>query len=118
MRHGRRLCIAALVMVALALIAPGRQDPLAARATIYVDAGATSGAKNGTSWDDAYTDLQAALDAAATGDEIWVAEGTYTPAAEHGGTGDRYRSFQLMNSVVLYGGFDPSLGDVAIEDRD
>jgi hypothetical protein len=118
MRYRHRLCIVVLVTAALALIAPGRQDPLAAGATIHVDAGATSGANNGTSWDDAYTDLQAALDAAEAGDQIWVAEGTYTPSAEHGGTGDRYRSFQLMNSVALYGGFDPSVGDTAFEDRD
>ena len=27
-------------------------------------------------------------------------------------------SFQLKNGVALYGGFDPSVGDIAFEDRD
>jgi predicted outer membrane repeat protein len=58
------------------------------------------------------------LDAAATGDEIWVAAGTYKPTAEHGGSGGRYKSFQMKNGVALYGGFDPSVGDTAFKDRD
>ncbi len=84
---------------------------------IYVDWEA-AGANDGSSWVDALVDLQAALDIALPGNEIWVAAGTYTPSAEHGGTGDRYRSFQMLNSVGIYGGFDPSVGDTGWEDRD
>jgi parallel beta-helix repeat protein len=83
---------------------------------VYVDADA-SGADNGASWDDAFTDLQDGLDAPG-GEEIWVAEGTYLPTVEHEGSGDRYRSYQLKNGVALYGGFDPSVGDVGWQDRD
>ncbi len=60
-----------------------------------------SGANNGTSWMNAYTDLQSALSVASVGDEIWVAKGTYKPT-----TGvDRTVSFTLKNGVTIYGGF-------------
>jgi len=123
MRNWHRLLIIGLGVIALAaalaLIAPWGQDPVAANGTIhYVDVDATTGGNNGSTWADAFTDLQDALGAAVDGNEIWVAEGTYTPATEHGGTGDRFRSFQLINGVALYGGFDPDAGDTEWEDRD
>jgi len=70
----------------------------------YVDDSAT-GANTGTSWADAFTDLQSALDHAVSGDEIWVARGIYRPsrrviASERNGI-----AFQLINGVALYGGF-------------
>jgi hypothetical protein len=69
-------------------------------AVLFVD-GDASGANTGASWADAYTDLQAALAAATSGDEIWVAAGTYKPTS---GT-DRSISFNLKEDVSLYGGF-------------
>ncbi len=68
-------------------------------ATIYVDAGMSGG--DGTSWATAYGDLQDALAAAVSGDEIWVKNGTYLPTA---GT-DRNAYFQVPSGVKLYGGF-------------
>jgi hypothetical protein len=68
--------------------------------TIYVKYDA-SGGNDGTSWADAFTDLQLALAAAAGGDKIWVAAGTYTPTT---GT-DQTVSFALKNGVAVYGGF-------------
>jgi hypothetical protein len=68
--------------------------------TIYVRSSA-SGANNGTSWTDAYSDLQSALATAGATDEIWVAAGTYKPTA----TADRTISFALKNGVGIYGGF-------------
>jgi len=74
----------------------------------YVNADAT-GNNNGSSWTDAYTDLQSALVAAQTGDEIWVAKGTYKPTSGS----DRTATFQLKNGVVLYGGFAGTESDRA-----
>ncbi len=69
---------------------------------LYVKANAT-GANNGTSWNDAYTDLQSALNTTcfAANAEIWVAQGTYKPT---NGT-DRTLYFNVPNNVKLYGGF-------------
>jgi hypothetical protein len=76
---------------------------------IYVndDAG---GSNNGTSWADAYTDMQAALFSANSGDDIWVAAGTYKPGSS------RDDSFQMKNGVTIYGGF-PDTGDPNLSDR-
>ncbi len=78
---------------------------------IYVDAGAT-GSNNGSSWANAYHDLQDALAAAVSGDEIWVAEGTYKPTS---GT-DRNVAFEMKNGVAIYGGF--SGNESALSERD
>jgi len=70
-------------------------------ATVYVKKTAT-GANNGTSWTDAFTDLRAALLVATSSDEIWVAADTYTPTSSI----DRSFSFQLVSGVGVYGGFN------------
>jgi len=84
-------------------------------ARLYVDAGAT-GASDGTSWADAFTDLRDALEQAAAGGliaEIWVANGTYRPGR---GSGDRAVSFRLPDGVAVYGGF--AGGEAALGARD
>ena len=73
---------------------------ISASAQIYVNASAT-GANNGTSWADAYTDLNDALANDAPGDEIWIAAGTYTP-----GTTITSLFSLNQNGVSLYGGFN------------
>lgn len=73
---------------------------------LYVDADAT-GADDGSSWTDAYSKLQDALDDAVADDEIWVAEGTYYP--DQGASvmaDDREASFVLVDGLRIYGGFD------------
>jgi len=66
----------------------------------YVKQDAT-GTNNGTSWTNAYRDLQNALAVAQSGDEIWVSKGVYKPTSGS----DRSIYFQLKNGVNLYGGF-------------
>ena len=68
--------------------------------TIYVDRTAT-GENDGTSWANAYTDLQSAIANAEPNDEVWVAAGTYLPTTD----GDRDISFNLREFVQFYGGF-------------
>lgn len=70
-------------------------------AILYADDDA-SGSNNGSSWANAYTDLQDALTSAISGDEIWVATGTYLPGTL------RSSEFTLKSDVALYGGFDGS----------
>lgn len=72
-----------------------------AEAAVRYVKGDAPGTNIGTSWANAFTDLQAALTAAVSGDEIWVARGTYKPT-----TGpDRAVSFSLKSGIRLYGGF-------------
>ncbi len=68
---------------------------------VYVDDDA-AGDNDGTSWANAYTDLQDALANAMPGDQIWIAEGTYVPT-DH--PHHREVSFVLRNDLHLIGGF-------------
>jgi hypothetical protein len=64
----------------------------------FVDGDAV-GINNGKSWQDAFADLQDALANATSGDQIWVAEGTYTPG------NSRTSTFRPGSGVYMYGGF-------------
>lgn len=66
---------------------------------LYVDQSAT-GAADGSSWLDAFSTVQAALDAAVAGQQIWVAAGTYRPTATAADV-----SITMKANVELYGGF-------------
>lgn len=89
---------------------------------IYVNINATSGANNGTTWEDAYINLQDALSATITCDEkvIWVAQGTYLPTANIGGDDSdphsRENTFEIEESVSVYGGFQGN--ETALSERD
>ncbi|MBC7775737.1 MAG: T9SS type A sorting domain-containing protein [Phycisphaerae bacterium] len=70
--------------------------------TRYVTPGG-AGAMNGTSWANAYpgTSLQTAINNSASGDQVWVAAGTYKPT---NGT-SRTIYFGLKTGVEVYGSF-------------
>ncbi len=70
---------------------------------IFVNSNAT-GNNDGTSWANAYTNLQTAINAAtASINELWVAAGTYKP----NGTA-RTSTFTLKSNIKIYGGFNGS----------
>ncbi len=72
---------------------------------LYVDLDAT-GNDDGSSWADAFIDLQDALKAANPGDQVWVAEGIYYPAECNPCTdAGRRLAFSPRTGVELYGGF-------------
>ena len=95
------------------------RDALLSATTYFVDINAPGPTHDGSSWQNAFTDLQQALSIAnPTGGNtvnIDVAKGTYTPTS----TTDRTISFQLKNNVRLLGGFagfgatNPNARDIA-----
>ena len=56
----------------------------------------------GTSWATAFQTVQHAINTASSGDQIWVAAGTYKPTTDT----DRDISFSMKNGVAIYGGFN------------
>lgn len=71
-----------------------------------------AGANDGSSWQDAFPDLQSALALAQAGDSVWVAEGTYYPTSAT----DRTISFRPKSGVRLFGGFAGS--ETSLSERD
>lgn len=74
----------------------------------YVNRNAAAPIPDGLSWTTAFTEVQPALLAAVSGDEIWVAGGVYKPDFDpvtDAYTGSRDATFQLKNGIALFGGF-------------
>jgi hypothetical protein len=71
---------------------------------IHVKRNAT-GANNGTSWSNAYTAIQPAINAAVSGDQVWIAIGIYKPNDSDPTNLSRSLFFSLKNGVAVYGGF-------------
>ena len=75
----------------------------------YVNANA-SGNNDGSSWTDAFTSIEDALNNVLLNDEIWVSSGVYTPA-----TAATVLRLDLEN-LKIYGGFDGT--ELTLADRD
>ncbi|MBS1686319.1 MAG: right-handed parallel beta-helix repeat-containing protein, partial [Bacteroidetes bacterium] len=97
------------------------QGSLSPLGIVYVD-GTATGSRDGSSWANAFTNLQSALDLAACGiaSQIWVSEGTYTPSRSAGGTLVQTPAavFQMHRGVAIYGGFSTAHGVTGMAQRD
>jgi hypothetical protein len=79
---------------------------------------AASGTNDGTSWENAFTSFQSALNETVTGKEIWVAKGIYYPESfyDFSELDEKNVHFRLKNGVEIYGGFEGT--EVYRSDRD
>ncbi|WP_461081383.1 Ig-like domain-containing protein [Spirosoma flavus] len=77
-------------------------QPVVAQTIRYVKT-SSSGSGNGSSWANATSDLQQAINASNAGDQVWVAAGSFKPGPA--GNTDRTISFTLKSGVLIYGGF-------------
>lgn len=70
--------------------------------TVYYVTPNGAGNQNGTSWSNAMSNLQVAIEATSTtgGGQVWVKQGTYYPGSM------RTDHFTLKNGVEIYGGFN------------
>ncbi|NBB76430.1 MAG: DUF5123 domain-containing protein, partial [Bacteroidetes bacterium] len=87
---------------------------------LYVDRVESGSDESGDSWENAIPELRDVLDWAANDWDgsnpplqIWVAEGTYLPT---GSSSDRNATFQLVNNVEIYGGFNGT--ETQLSERD
>lgn len=87
--HTQHIFLPLLAALAMASSAPA--------AVVYVDHAAT-GSNAGTSWANAFTNLQDALTTTAVAGEFWIAQGTYKPRLAA-------QSFVVTAQDALYGGF-------------
>ena len=82
-----------LLLFCFALATAGLQAQV-----VYVDGAAADGG-DGTTWATAFNQLQTGIDSAATGESVWIAQGTYTiPSAAE--------SFFIDKGINLIGGFE------------
>ena len=79
---------------------------------VYVNVHAT-GTNDGSSWENAYVDLQQAMMQASPGSQLWIANGIYQA---DNSIGPEHAYFHMTKNLKLYGGF--SGNEPNLEDRD
>ncbi|NDJ52778.1 MAG: hypothetical protein GYB68_06800 [Chloroflexi bacterium] len=111
MKQGIRLIVLSPLIALIAVLTMVVPEVYAGP-IVYVNASATGGMDDGSSWADAYVDLQSAISAVSGvgGSQIWVAAGTYEPGTSPSDT------FHLLSGVEIYGGF--AGGESQLSDRD
>jgi hypothetical protein len=73
-----------------------------------------NGANNGSSWTDAYSNLQSAIDNTPENGQIWVASGTYHPNIINSPSDSNF--LFISKPLKLYGGFVGS--EISLDQRD
>jgi len=94
-----------IFMLCLAIFCCGA---LSAQTIRYVKQ-VSSGAGDGSSWANASSDLQLMINNSGSGDQVWVAKGTYKPNRQPNSTtitaNHRDNTFLLKSGVKIYGSF-------------
>lgn len=77
--------------------------------TIYVNQAAPGPTHDGTTWDTAFITVKAGTDVAVSGDEVWVAKGTYIEritlkdaVALYAVLSGHYSNFKLIEKLAKY----------------
>jgi len=83
---------------------------LSAKTIRYVK---VDGTGDGSSWANAANNIQTMINNSASGDEVWVAAGTYFPTTETIARDSRSRTFLLSTDVKMYGGFAGIESDIS-----
>lgn len=86
----KRIVLSFILMTLVLLFASAG---VAQAATIYVNQNSVQPFPDGHSWDTSFKTVQEGVNAAVTGDEVWVAKGTY------------FENITLKDGIALYGGF-------------
>lgn len=108
--------LAILALSFLTFAGSARAAAPAGTNVVFVNGSLATGRNDGSSWDDALRGpdaLRNGLALASSGDELWIAAGTYDPAPPGGDPG---LSFDVGPGVALRGGF--AGGETALDERD
>ena len=88
--------------------------PIKSQTFVKIDA---QGANNGTSWNDAFVNLDSALSKTLKG-EIWIAAGIYKPSVDINTPFKKYKAFNIDKKIALYGGFSGIENNISQRDFD